>query len=229
MFYLQDASLLEFQRRFQDEVQSNNLATVFGVRDIPSDTQLRHIIDAHDYRSMFEVFPAFIRRMQRSKQLERYRFYQGKYLLTIDGGEYFNSERVWCESCLERHKSSASVEYYHQTLQSAIVHPRMREVLPLSPEFIRRQDGAKKQDCEQNAAARVLERLRSDYPQLPFIVAADALHANAETIRRLKHKRCSFLLAVKPGSHRHVFDEIERLRRGQMLDRLERVDRKGRR
>ena len=99
MFYLQDPSLLEFQRRFQEEVQSNNLATVFGVENIPSDTQLRDIVDRHEYESVRAVFPAFIRRMQRSKQLERYRFYQGTYLLTLHGAEYSNSNRdVDCPS-----------------------------------------------------------------------------------------------------------------------------------
>jgi len=229
MFYLQDPSLLEFQRRFQEEVQSNNLATVFGVENIPSDTQLRDIVDRHEYESVRAVFPAFIRRMQRSKQLERYRFYQGKYLLTLDGAEYFNSERVSCEHCLHRHRSSGAVEHYHQALQPAIVHPQLREVLPLAPEFIRQQDGSSKQDCEQNAAKRVSERLRSEYPQLAFIVVGDALYAAAEMIRRLVAKRFSFLLVVKPGKHTYLFDEIERLRKARMLDRLERVDRKGRR
>jgi len=229
MFYLQDPSLLEFQRRFQQEVQSNNLATVFGVEDIPSDTQLRDVIDAHDYATLTEVFPAFIRRMQRSKELERYRFYEGKYLLTVDGAEYFNSERLSCEHCLHRHRSSGAIEHYHQALQPAIVHPELREVLPLAPEFIRRQDGSKKQDCEQNAAKRLTARLRSEYPQLPFIIVGDALYAGAEMIRRVIEKRCSFLLVVKPGKHKHLFDEVERLRCGDMLERLERVDRKGRR
>ena len=229
MFYLQDPSLLEFQRRFEDEVQSNNLASVFGVEEIPSDTQLRDIIDEHEYEGVRAVFPAFIRRMQRSKELERYRFYQGKYLLTVDAAEYFNSEQVSCEHCLHRHRSSGAVEHYHQALQPAIVHPQLREVLPLAPEFIRQQDGPKKQDCEQNAAKRVTKRLRREYPKLPFIVVGDALYAGAEMMRRLVEKRCSFLLVVKPGKHKYLFDEIERLREAGMLERLERVDRKGRR
>ena len=48
LFYLQDPSLLEFQRRFQDTIQNNNLRTVFGVHSIPVDSQLRQIIDSHD-------------------------------------------------------------------------------------------------------------------------------------------------------------------------------------
>ena len=39
MFYLQDPALLEFQRRFEDTIQRNNLTTVFGVDEIPADTQ----------------------------------------------------------------------------------------------------------------------------------------------------------------------------------------------
>lgn len=49
MFYLQDPSLLEFQRRFQNEEQRSNLSTVFGVEKIPCDSQLRDVIDGHDY------------------------------------------------------------------------------------------------------------------------------------------------------------------------------------
>jgi hypothetical protein len=38
--------------------------------------------------------------------------------------------------------------YYHQILQAAIVHPDMRQVLPLAPEQISNRDGTRKQDCE---------------------------------------------------------------------------------
>ena len=38
LFYLQDSSLLEMQRRFQRTIQSNNLSTVFGVEQISADS-----------------------------------------------------------------------------------------------------------------------------------------------------------------------------------------------
>jgi len=55
MFYLQDPSLLEFQRRFQDRIQRNNLSTVFGGKDIPDDSQLREIIDENSYEPLYGV------------------------------------------------------------------------------------------------------------------------------------------------------------------------------
>ena len=114
MFYLQDPSLLEFQRRFQDQIQSNNLSTVLGVQAIPADTQFRQILDEHDYRPLQGVFGQYFRRLQRSKRLEAFQFNPGQYLVTLDGSEYFNSESIHCDLCLQRNKSEGQREYYHR-------------------------------------------------------------------------------------------------------------------
>lgn len=229
MFYLQDPSLLEFQRRFQDQIQRNNLTTVFGVETIPSDTQLRAILDSHDYAPLLDVYREYFTRMQRAKQLERYRFYQGYYLITLDGSEYFNSEAVNCGLCLSRQKSGGEKEYYHQVLQAAMVHPALRQVIPLAPEFIRVQEGESKQDCELNAGKRIIKKIRRDHPQLPMIIVADALYSKAPFIELLRAGRFSFCIGVKAASHKSLFEEIEGLRRGGMIDVLEREGLKGRR
>ncbi len=87
LFYLQDPSVLEFQRRFEDQVQANNLRNVFGITTLPSDTRLRELLDAPEAGFLNAVFLEFLRRVQRSKQLERYRFLDEGYLLTLDGSE----------------------------------------------------------------------------------------------------------------------------------------------
>jgi hypothetical protein len=229
MFYLQDPSLLEFQRRFQSTIQKNNLSAVFGVREIPSDTQLRDILDSHDYGALGGVFVQFMSRLQRSKRLEEFRFYDQKYLMTIDGSEYFNSEHVHCRQCLSRKKSDGTTEYFHQIVQPALVHPAHKQVLPLAPEFIRRQDGSSKQDCETVAARRLVDRLRSEHPQLPAILVADSLYATAPAIRQMQRRRFSFLIVVKPGANKSLFADIEGLRRGRMMEKLSRNDKHGRR
>ncbi len=55
MMYFQDASMLEFQRRLQEQIQKNNLQTLFQVETIPKDTQLRDTIDAIPYLSVMFV------------------------------------------------------------------------------------------------------------------------------------------------------------------------------
>lgn len=58
--------------------------------------------------------------------------------------------------------------------QPALVNPELRQVIPLAPEFIRMQDGARKQDCETNAGKRAVVRIRAEHPQLPAIIVGDA-------------------------------------------------------
>ena len=46
-----------------------------------------------------------------------------------------------------------------------MVHPDQSQVLPLFPEAITRQDGARKNDGESNASKRLLAALREGLPQ----------------------------------------------------------------
>jgi hypothetical protein len=220
LFFLQDPSLLEFQRRFEDQIQQNNLRTVFGVEQIPADSQLRDVIDTHDYGPLLDVFGAYFSKLQRSKQLERYQFYNDYYLLTLDGSQYFNSERVHCDRCLSSTKKNSPTRYYHQILQPALVHPDLRQVIPLAPEFIRKRDGNTKQDCEINAAKRAVKRIRGKHRQLAAIIVADSLYSTSPFIDLLSKHRFSFFLGVKPDSHTSLFADVAGMRRGKLLDRL---------
>lgn len=85
--------MLEFQRRFQDQIQRNNLSTVFGVKEIPSDSQLREVMDTHEYTALSNVFRQWFAKLQRSKKLESYQVMGGYYLVSLDGSEYFSSEK----------------------------------------------------------------------------------------------------------------------------------------
>lgn len=227
MFYLQDPSLLEFQRRFEGEIQSNNLRTVFGIEQIPGDSQLREIIDAHDPEPINEVFCEYFRRLQRGKHLEQFRFLDEGYLLTMDGTEYFRSQAINCPRCLHSSSSTRGDAYYHQILQTTVVHPEKRQVIPLSPEFIENTDGQSKQDCEFNAAKRLIPRIRSEHRQLPIVLVADSLHSKVPIVKLLGEQRMSYLLTVKPTDHKSLFEDIEGLRTGKLLDRDEWIDAKG--
>ena len=220
LFYLQDPSLLEFQRRLEEQLQRNNLRSVFGIEAIPSDTHLREILDWQEESRLEGVFRTYLGRMQRSKQLERYQYLDQGYLVTVDASEYFNSEKVHCSRCLKRTKSDGTLEYYHQVVQPAIVNPELRQVLPLAPQFIRKQDGASKQDCETNAAKRLVAALRREHPQLKAIIVGDGLYSNRPFVATLTSCRFSFLLVAKPDDHTSLFQDVEGLRRGAMLEQV---------
>ena len=45
VFFFQYPSLLDFQRKMKEQRRRNNMETVFGINEIPSDTQIRNVLD----------------------------------------------------------------------------------------------------------------------------------------------------------------------------------------
>jgi len=177
MFSLKDPSLLAFQNRRNDQ----NMKTVYRIENVPSDTQMREILDPLQPDLFRPLFQDVFRELQRGKALEPFVFYQGSYLLSLDGTEYFSSEKVHCPCCLQRKHKNGQVTYYHQLLGATMVHPAHRVVIPFAPEAIVQQDGHTKNDCERNASKRLLEKLRREHPQLNLTIVEDGLASNART------------------------------------------------
>lgn len=149
MFSLKDSSLLAFDQRRETD---SNLGRVYGIDEVPSDTQMRAILDEVEADELRVVFKDVIQQLQRGKELEKME-YLGGYLVSLDGTLYFTSKAVHCSNCLIRKsKKTGEISYSHQALGAAIVHPERRVVIPLPPEPIIKQDGEKKNDCERNAA-----------------------------------------------------------------------------
>jgi hypothetical protein len=206
LFSLKDPSLLAFEARRNDE----NMKTLFRITKIPSDTQTREILDPVEPDRLRPVFNVIFQELQRGKALESFVFHEGYYLLAIDGTEYFCSDSIHCPSCLCRESKTGKKSFYHQMLSAVLVKPGKREVIPLAPEAIVKQDGTSKNDCERNAAKRLLEKIRQEHPRLPLIVVEDGLASNAPHIRLLKELDLRFLLIVKQDDHEHLFAEVLR-------------------
>jgi hypothetical protein len=118
--YFQDPSLLQFQQRMQEEQHRNNLATLFKVRKIPKETQMREIIDGIDSEYFRSIFKDFYLRLQRSKQLEQYQLFPKLYYFPIDGSQFYSSEEIHCAQCLVKTHEEGKPTYSHQVLQGGI-------------------------------------------------------------------------------------------------------------
>ena len=195
--YFQSPSLLEFQRRMESTTQRNNLRSLFKVDSIPTDQGMRNIIDSVDTEASFRpIFKNLFSRLQRGKHLEQYQVLSGKYLLNVDGTQYYSSNTINCNHCLKRGKTDK--EYYcHQVLQGAFVKPGLRQVIPVMPEEIRAQDGDKKEDCEVNAFKRFISKFRKDHDKLGFIINADALYASTPIIEIIKSYNANYIFKVQ--------------------------------
>ncbi len=222
MFSLKDPSLLAFDARRRST--THNLHSIYRIGTIPCDTSVREILDGVDPNDLRPLFKDVFRQIQRGKALEKMVFLDGYYLLNLDGTGFYSSEKVSSEACLKKVRKNGKTLYYLQMLGAAIVHPDYKEVIPLCPEMIVKQDGNTKNDCERNAAKRFFEDLRREHPHLPLIVNEDALSPNAPHIKELQRHDLRFILVVKPGDHGFLFDYVDQAAKEGKCDEFSLTD-----
>jgi Transposase DDE domain len=220
LFSLKSPSLLAFDK----ERTEDNLQRIYGIKRVPCDTSMREILDPVEPESLRPMFKQVFRQLQRGKALEAMVFVQGHYLLALDGTGYFSSTQIHCASCLEQHHRNGTVTYSHQLLGAALIHPEKREVIPLMPEPIVKPDGARKNDCERNAAKRFLTKFRQDHPHLQVIVTEDSLSSNAPHIEMLHDHNVHYLLGVKEGDHAFLFQQVTQAEHAGRVTYYERQD-----
>jgi hypothetical protein len=215
LFSLKDPSLLAFdQRRKQD---ANNLQFIYHIGKVPCDTQMREILDLVDPEQLRPAFRNIFAQLADGKVLENMLFLDDFYLLALDGTEYFSSSEVHCAQCLEKHHRNGDVTYRHQMLGAVLACPGRKEVIPLMPEPILKQDGQTKNDCERNALRRWLLKFRQDHPHLRVIATLDALYANAPVIGDLSKALASWIIRVKEEDHAFLFEQFrQRAQQGQV-------------
>ena len=208
VFALKDSSLLDFDRRRKEE--DPNLKRVFGLSQVPCDTQLRAILDKVNPELLRRIYKRVFARLQRGKALEQMRFLDNYYLISGDGTGYYSSQKVVNSQCQEKKSSSTGeITFYQQCYAAALVNPNLREVIPLFPEPMIKQDGQTKNDCERNASRRFMEGFRKDHPHLPVVILEDALHSNAPHIRDLQRHNLRFIIGAKQSDHKHLFRQAD--------------------
>ena len=158
-------------------------------------------LDPVDPAPLRELFATLFATLQRAGVVKDYYFWRDSVLVAVDGVEHFSSKQIHCPHCSTRSLRDGTTAYHHAGLAAVLVNPAHAEVFSLDFEPILKQDGAAKNDCERNAAKRLLTGLRARYPDLKMILVEDALYANAPHVRQINESGWHYILNVKPDSH----------------------------
>ncbi|MCX7097943.1 MAG: hypothetical protein NTV43_08585 [Methylococcales bacterium] len=94
VFFMQSPSFLEFQRSMQETQGKNNAQTLFGVFEIPTDNQIRSLLDAVEPTAVYPLFDFVFDGLQRSGAIDSFRVADGRLLLALDGTQYFSSAKI---------------------------------------------------------------------------------------------------------------------------------------
>ena len=197
VFSLKWPSLLQYEINLKDSNLHKNFCRLYKIDQVPSDTYMRERLDQLSTQDLAPAYKKIFSMLQRSKALEPYRYLDGYYIVSIDGTGHFSSDKVHCKNCCKKEHRNGKITYYHQMLAAVMVHPELKEVVPFCPEPIQKGDGDTKNDCERNAAKRLICNLRREHPHLKVMVVEDGLASNGPHIRELEGANMRYVLGVK--------------------------------
>jgi hypothetical protein len=221
VFFMQASSFLAHQRLLQNKKGRSNACSLFQVEEIPSDPQIRNLIDPLPSVYFQEDFWFLLDKLKEQQRLLQFRNDLNTYSIALDGVSFISSEKISCSKCLKREDRSGVEHFYHSAITPVFVAPNQSQVLPLPPEFIVPQDGSEKQDCERVAAKRWLAQHHGHFSEHSATYLGDDLYANqplcqliAETYRQF------FIFICKPESHSGLYEWIDFLDKNKGLEKV---------
>lgn len=208
VFFMQSPSFLDFQRTMQETQGKNNAQTLFGVFRIPTDNQIRTLLDAVKPEAMYPMFDVIFDGLQGAGVIDAFRTADNRLLLALDGTQYFSSQKIHGSCCSTKTHSNGKVGYSHTAVTPVLIKHGSDKVIPLAPAFIAPQDGHEKQDCEINASLRWLESRGDRYAALGATVLGDDLYCHESFCRALRDKKLEFILVCKPTRIRRCMNGL---------------------
>lgn len=209
LFFTQSPSFLEHQKAMQQNKGKSNAQSLFGVHQIMSATRIRDLLDPVPPDCVFPVFTYIFDTLNQMGRLETFRSYKENFLCALDGVQFFSSNKIHCKQCSQKHQKKGEITYSHSAVSAVIVSPGHDKVISLPPAFITPQDGEEKQDCEINAAKRLIAQYADRYKELGMTILGDDLYCKQPFCQLLLDNHLDFILVCKPESHKTLYEFVQ--------------------
>ena len=190
VFFTQCPSFLEHQNLMKKKRGKDNAFSLFGLKKIPSDNQIRTLLAPIPATTVLETFKTVWEWLRENKILNHFKYLDEEILLAIDGTEYYSSKKINCPHCNCRHHRNGTTTYDHQVITPVIVAPDQKQVINLEPEFISQQDGKTKQDCENAAIKRWLLRNPAPEKNQEITLLGDDLYSRRQLRVSAREYQC---------------------------------------
>lgn len=208
VFFMQSPSFLAHQKTMQASKGKNNAESLLGIHKIPSENQIRNLMDTVSPETLFPLFNTVFQGLMKTGKLDTFKVLDEQLLVALDGTEYYSSTRIHCPCCSVKTQKNKVTRYCHTALTPVVLSPAKSDVIPLAPEFISPQDGTEKQDCELTAAKRWLLRERCQLPE-KITVLGDDLYCHQPWCETLIEQNANFILVCKPASHQTLYEWVD--------------------
>lgn len=215
MFHLKDPSLHQYRLNYPE--REANLERIYDIKSLHSDSAIREAIDGICPEEVRACFRVPLQVLEKEGIVKEYRVLGRYTCLLFDGTEHYCSAEAPCEHFLTKvHRNKkgevTKTTYHHQALAAVMAHPGSKEVFPVACEPIVKQDGETKNDCEINAAKRLLPAVRGMLAegQYELLGVFDGLYPNGPMVRLLGGCNMRFVIGIQEG---YVLVQVEKLRK----------------
>ena len=204
VFFTQSASFLAHQLAMKLSKGRSNAESLFEMGNIPSDNQIRSLLDPVEPGSLASVFGWVFAELDRGGMIEPMRSFSRQILVALD-------------QCNQRALVNGETNYFHSVITPVIVQPGNSHVIALQPEFIVPQDGHEKQDCEIEAAKRWISGQGLQYASKGVTILGDDLFSRQPFCLNLQDNKFHFILVCKEESHPMMYETVAFLATHQVL------------
>ncbi|MEM8778750.1 MAG: ISNCY family transposase [Cyanobacteria bacterium P01_G01_bin.49] len=219
VFFTQCPSFLEHQNLMRKRRGKDNALSLFGLTKIPCDNQVRALLDPIPASKISGAFDSVWIWLNENQIINDFKYLDNQFLLALDGTEYYSSKKIHCPHCNCRHHQNGSTTYYHQVMTPVIVAPEKKQVINLDPEFIRKQDGKTKQDCENAAVKRWLIRNSAKEKNQEITLLGDDLYSRQPICELSLDQGYNFIFVAKESSHKSLYEWLDFLEKnGEIVE-----------
>jgi hypothetical protein len=228
VFFTQSPSFLDHQRLMKSNKGKDNAESLFSIEAIPSDNQIINLLDPVPAATIFMAFQKVYQWLEKKGVMKKFLYLDGEILMALDGTEYFSSKKINCPHCNCRNHRNGTTTYFHGCVTPVVVSPNQKQVINLSPEFIKKQDGHQKEDCENAAVKRWLNKNHQSKYGYPITLLGEDLYSHKPVCELALKKGYNFIFVCLETSHKTLYEWLEFLERSGEVSTLEKKQWDGR-
>lgn len=223
-------TMTEMDDMFNEETCIHTLSLFSGDKDLeemPHKDSLNYYLSRLDPEELSGIREKMVKHLIRTKQFNQARLSNKSWRVILDGTGIHSYREKPDDHCLRmRHKDADGnimILYYRKVLEAKLVVGENR-VISLGTEFIENEnETVTKQDCETNAAKRLLAKLKSSYPKMHFCIQGDGLYAVEPLMKICRGYGWDYLYVLKEGTQETLVDTYEYLKKTGCVTEMETI------
>lgn len=214
------SSMNRMTRDFNTDETINNIKNILEMKEldeIPHYDTINNFLKKLEIEELEKIRDYMIRNLLRKRSLEKMRLDNEYWCIAIDGTQIASFDHKHCEHCLKktyRNKDTEEIErvdYFHNVLEAKLIVGGM--VFSIATEFIENEyEEYEKQDCEINAAKRLLKKLKYKFKNLPICILGDSLYACKSLYDICEEYNWKFIFRFKEGRAKSLWNEFVELK-----------------